>query len=146
MENSGDLSKSVIFPKGNKADERIFTGSVWVKMLVTDKEFNSPIYNVTFEPGARTYWHSHPGGQILLITGGEGYYQEAGRAARLLHPGDVVTIPPNVKHWHGATKSSWFVHVGITTNPQTGDAEWSEELSEEEYDELSSKSEGIKSR
>jgi quercetin dioxygenase-like cupin family protein len=136
MENLDDLSQSVIFPKGKKADSRIFTGSVWVEMLVTDKEFNCPVYNVTFEPSARTYWHSHPGGQILLITGGEGYYQENGKPVRFLSSGSVVKISPNVKHWHGARKSSWFVHIGISTNPQAGDAKWFEEVSEEEYDRL----------
>jgi quercetin dioxygenase-like cupin family protein len=134
MENN--LSESVIFPKGNKTDGKIFTGNVWVKMLVTEKEYNCSVYNVTFEPGARTHWHSHPGGQILLVTGGKGYSQEEGKPARPLHPGDVVTIPQNVKHWHGATKNSWFVHVGITANPQAGDAEWFEEVNEREYNEL----------
>jgi quercetin dioxygenase-like cupin family protein len=134
--NSKDLSESVIFPKGQKAPNAVFTGSVWVAMLVTDKEYNCPVYNVTFEPSGRTFWHSHPGGQILLVTGGEGYYQEDGKPARPLSPGDVVTIPPNVKHWHGARKSSWFVHIGMSTNPQTGDAEWLGEVSEEQYDNL----------
>lgn len=134
--DSTDLSNSVIFPKGKRADNRVFTGAVWVEMLVTDKEYSCPVYNVTFEPSARTYWHSHPGGQILLITGGEGYYQEAGKPARPLSSGDVVKIPPGVKHWHGARKGSWFVHVGMSTNPQAGDAEWLGEVSEEEYDNL----------
>jgi quercetin dioxygenase-like cupin family protein len=134
MENN--LSESVIFPRGNKADDRIFTGNVWIKMLVTEKEYNCSVYNVTFEPGARTYWHSHPGGQILLITGGKGYAQEEGKPARLLRPGDVVTIPQNVKHWHGATKNSCFVHIGISTNPQVGDAKWFEEVNEQEYNKL----------
>lgn len=133
---NNNLSESVIFPKGIKADGRIFTGNVWVKMLVTDKEYNCQVYNVTFEPGARTYWHSHPGGQILLVTGGEGYFQEEGKPARLLRPGDVVKIPKNVKHWHGAAKDSWFVHIGITANPQAGDAKWFEEVNEQEYNKL----------
>lgn len=131
-----DLSQSVIFPKGSKADGRVFTGNAWVEMLVTDKEFNCPVYNVTFEPGARNYWHSHPGGQILLVTGGEGYYQEEGKPARLLCPGAVVKIGQNVKHWHGATKNSWFVHLGITTNPQAWAVEWFEEVNEQEYNKL----------
>ena len=134
--NSNNLSESVIFPKGNKADGRIFTGNVWVKMLVTDTKYNCSVYNVTFEPGARTYWHSHPGGQILLVTGGKGYYQEEGKPARLLQTGDVVTIPQNAKHWHGAAKNSCFVHVGISTNLKAGDAEWFEAVNEQEYNEL----------
>ena len=133
------LSQSVIFPKGNKADSRIFTGDVWVKMLVTEKEYNCSVYNLTFEPGARTYWHSHPGGQILLVTGGKGYSQEEGKTAQPLKKGDVVKIPPNVKHWHGAMSDSWFVHLGITTNPQARDAEWFEEVNEQEYNKLENK-------
>ena len=133
------LSQSVIFPKGNKADSGIFTGYVWVKMLVTEKEYNCSVYNLTFEPGARTYWHSHPGGQILLVTAGKGYSQEEGKPARFLRPGDVVTIPQNVKHWHGAAKNSWFVHIGISTNPQAGDAKWFEEVNEQEYNKLENK-------
>ncbi|MFX0010764.1 MAG: cupin domain-containing protein, partial [Candidatus Hermodarchaeota archaeon] len=86
-----------------------------------------------FEPEARTKWHSHPGGQILLVTGGKGYYQAEGNPPQSLQKGDVVKIPPNVKHWHGASKNSWFVHVGITTNPKLGNAEWLGPVTEEEY-------------
>ena len=131
--NTNNLSNSVIFPKGNKVENDNFTGTVWVKMLVTDEKYNCPVYNVTFEPEARTRWHSHPGGQILLITGGEGYYQEKGKSAQLLHEGDIVKIPPNVKHWHGAAKNSWFVHIGITANPDSGDAQWFEFVTDEQY-------------
>jgi quercetin dioxygenase-like cupin family protein len=138
MENN-NLSESIIFAKGNKVEgplAKYFLGDAWVEMLVTDEAFNCPVYNVTFAPGARNNWHKHPGGQILLVTGGKGYYQEESKPARLLKAGDVVKIPPNIKHWHGATADSWFVHLGITTNPQSGDAEWLEEVSDEEYDKL----------
>lgn len=136
MENSDDLSQSAIFPKGDKVEggmKNYFTGSAWLKMLSSNKFFNCPVYNVTFEPGARNNWHKHPGGQVLLVTGGKGYYQEEGKPARLLKAGDVVEIPPNVKHWHGATADSWFVHIGITVNPEAGDAEWLEPVTDEEY-------------
>ena len=131
--NSTDLNNSVIFPKGEKATTDYFTGNVWFQMLVTEDGFNCNVYNVTFESGARTKWHSHPGGQILLVTGGSGYFQEAGKSAQLLHEGDVVKIPPNVKHWHGASQNSWFVHVGISTNPKLGDAKWFGPVTDEEY-------------
>jgi quercetin dioxygenase-like cupin family protein len=134
-----NLSESIIFPKGHKVDgplKNYFIGDAWIEMLVADEEYNCPVYNVTFEPRARNNWHKHPGGQILLVTGGRGYYQEEGNPARLLKAGDVVKIPPNVKHWHGAGKDSWFVHLGITANPQAGDAEWLEEVSDEEYGKL----------
>ncbi|ALR30373.1 hypothetical protein ATE47_07485 [Chryseobacterium sp. IHB B 17019] len=65
--------------------------------------------NVTFEPGARTKWHLHPGGQIILVTGGVGYYQEKGQPKKILHKGDVIKCPPHVEHWHGASKDSYFV-------------------------------------
>jgi quercetin dioxygenase-like cupin family protein len=138
MEES-NLKDILIFPKGRKVEgpmSNVFTGDAWIEMLVTDPEFNCPVYNVTFEPKARNNWHKHPGGQILLVTGGKGYYQEEGKPARLLKAGDVVKISPNVKHWHGATADSWFVHLGITTNPNAGDAEWLEEVSNGEYDKL----------
>jgi quercetin dioxygenase-like cupin family protein len=136
MQKIKDLSNSLIFPKGEKAPNDYFMGNVWVKMLVTEDSFNCPVYNVTFEPKARTHWHSHPGGQILLVTGGKGFYQEEGKEEQSLQEGDVVKIPPNVKHWHGASKDNWFVHVGITTNPNIGNVEWIGAVSDEEYDKL----------
>ena len=88
-------------------------------MLVSnDSSFNCPIGNVTFEPGARNNWHKHPGGQILLVTGGKGYFQEEGKPVQVIQEGDVVKIHLNVKHWHGDTSDSWFVHIAISTNPQ----------------------------
>ncbi|MFX1280466.1 MAG: cupin domain-containing protein [Promethearchaeota archaeon] len=133
MQKKNDLENSVIFPKGEKATSDYFTGNVWVQMLVTEEIFNCQVYNVTFEPEARTKWHSHPGGQILLVTGGKGHYQAEEKPAQSLQVGDVVKIPPNVKHWHGASKESWFVHVGITANPTLGRAEWFGPVTEEEY-------------
>jgi quercetin dioxygenase-like cupin family protein len=93
----------------------------------------SSVSNVTFEPGCRNNWHIHHNGyQILLVTSGEGWYQEAGKPAQLLHPGDVVTIHPGVKHWHGATKDSWFAHIAITK----GTSEWLEPVDDEAYAKL----------
>ncbi|MEA4846055.1 MAG: cupin domain-containing protein [Clostridiaceae bacterium] len=128
-----NLSESVIFPKGEKITNTYFIGDTWLQMLVSDNIFNCPIGNVTFAPGARNNWHRHPGGQILLVTGGRGYYQEEGKPAQVLRAGDVVRIPPDVKHWHGAAPDSWFVHLAISTNPQKGGAKWLEPVTEEEY-------------
>ena len=137
MDNLKDLRNSVIFPKGEKIENNYFIGATWLDMLVDeDTTYNCPIGNVTFEPGARNNWHKHPGGQILLVTGGKGYYQEEGKHVQLLKEGDVVKIPPNVKHWHGATKDSWFVHLAISTNPELGGAEWLEAVTNEEYEKL----------
>ena len=135
-----DITNSVIFPKGDKFPpnyRKNFAGQAWVKNLVPKEgEWNCAIGNVTFEPGCRNNWHKHPGGQILLITGGRGWYQESGKEARELYPGDVVKIPANVKHWHGAAKDSWFVHIYIATNVYQGPTEWLEPVSLEDYNKL----------
>lgn len=140
MNDSNDLSGSAIFPKGEELPDFLskhFTGKVWVSMLVgRDNEFNCPIGNVTFEPGCINNWHKHAGGQILLVTGGRGYYQEEGKPARELKAGDVVTISPNVKHWHGAAHDSWFVHLSVETNATAGSAEWMEAVDYKEYKKL----------
>lgn len=96
------------------------------------------IANVTFEPGCRNNWHTHHGtGQYLLVTDGRGWYQEWGKPARELRPGDVVAIPAEVKHWHGAAKDSWFCHVALSAACVEGASnEWLEPVTDEEYDKL----------
>nr|WP_052446781.1 cupin domain-containing protein [Candidatus Soleaferrea massiliensis] len=114
-----------------------FNGTAWLHMLVEPGEpANCPIGNVTFEPGCRNSWHKHPGGQILLVTAGRGYYQEWNREARELHPGDVVVIPAGIRHWHGAAPDSWFTHLSIETNAQMGPVQWLEPVAEEVYAKL----------
>lgn len=113
---------------------KFFTGQTYLNMISTnDDTFNAPIGNVTFEPGARTNWHKHTGGQILLVTGGEGRYQERGKPVQILHKGDVVRIAPNVEHWHGAAPDSWFVHISVETNVPNNKAEWLEPVTDAEY-------------
>ena len=135
-----DLSDSLIFNKGGEMPEpynQYFAGQAYLQMLVAgDAEFNCPIGNVTFEPGCHNNWHRHPGGQILLVTGGRGWYQEDGKEARELRCGDVVKVLANVKHWHGAAKDSWFVHLSVETNSLAGPAEWLEPVKEEYYNKL----------
>ncbi len=127
-------NQNVIFPKGDKAPADYFTGITWVKMLVSaDDTFNTSIGNVTFEPGARNNWHTHPGGQILIATDGIGYYQEKGKPIQLFHKGDVIKILPGVVHWHGATPNSEFTHLAINTNTQNGIVEWLQKVTDEEY-------------
>ena len=95
------------------------------------------VANVTFEPACRNNWHiHHKGGQILLCTDGEGWYQEFGEKARKLRPGDVVYIAPEVKYWHGASKDFWFTHVSIEVPAENSSNEWLEEVSDEEYNKL----------
>jgi len=131
-----DADNGGIFPRGNlnEAYARYFTGTSYLNMLSTERVF---IGNVTFEPGCRNFWHiHHKGGQILLVTAGRGWYQEWGRPARELRSGDVVNIPPETKHWHGAAKDSWFAHVAVEVPAEGGSNEWLEPVSEEEYKRL----------
>lgn len=122
------------FPKGKKIDSPNFTGAVWVHMMgANDTTLHVRFGNVTFEPKARTNWHSHPGGQILFITNGKGYYQAKGEPARALSAGDVVEIPRNVVHWHGAAPDREFVHIAISLNQDEGGAAWLGPVTDEEY-------------
>jgi quercetin dioxygenase-like cupin family protein len=123
-----------IFPRGEKASADYFTGTAWVNILVPqDETGNYAIANVVFEPGCRNNWYKHPAGQILLVTGGKGYYQEKGKTARLLAKGDVVVIPSNTEHWHGAAYDSPFTHIVVTNNTKHGAVEWFAPVTDEEY-------------
>lgn len=122
-----------VFPVGdkNEAFAKYFVGQSYLNMLSTK---GVAIGNVTFEPGCRNNWHiHHKGGQILLVTGGRGYYQAWGEQAQELHPGDVVHIPPEVKHWHGAAPDSWFAHLAVAIPADGASSEWLEAVSDEEY-------------
>lgn len=115
----------------NDAYKDYFIGQSYLKRLVKEP---ISIANVTFEPHCRNNWHiHHKGGQILLVTGGEGWFQEWGRLPQKLHPGDVVNIAPEVKHWHGAAKDSWFSHLSIEVPAKGSSNEWLEPVSDEEY-------------
>lgn len=125
-----------VFPMGekNKAFAQYFVGQSYLNMLSTERV---TIGNVTFEPGCRNNWHiHHKGGQILFCTAGRGYYQEWGKEAQELHPGDVVNIPPEVKHWHGAAKDSWFAHLAVEVPAEGASNEWLEVVNEEDYEKL----------
>lgn len=123
------------FPTGveNTAYAEYFTGKSWLAPLTSNKDLNVPIANVTFEPGCRNNWHKHTGGQLLIVVGGEGLYQERGKAARRIKTGDIVEIAPNVEHWHGATTDQWFSHLAIGCNPKTNENIWQEVVSEDDY-------------
>ena len=130
---------SSVFPRGeeNTAYARYFIGKSWLCPLSREQV---GISNVTFEPGCRNNWHIHHaskgGGQILLCTGGRGWYQEWGKPARALKAGDVVNIPPEVKHWHGAAKDSWFAHLAVEVPGEDGSNEWLEPVDDEYYNAL----------
>lgn len=118
----------------NEAYAQYFVGQSYLNMLTTAGVVTA---NVTFEPACRNNWHiHHKGGQILLVTAGRGYYQEWGKEARELHPGDVVNIPPEVKHWHGAAHDSWFAHIAIEVPAEGAKNEWCEPVSNEDYNKL----------
>ena len=114
-----------------------FVGQSYLKMLCTE---GVGIGNVTFEPGCRNNWHIHHakkgGGQILLCTAGKGWYQEWGKPAQQLHPGDVVKIPAGVKHWHGAKKDSWFAHIAVEVPGEETSNEWLEPVDDQSYNAL----------
>ncbi|WP_442591788.1 cupin domain-containing protein [Pedobacter sp. AW31-3R] len=122
-----------IFPKGNPVTGDNFHGKVWLQPLVQSDSLNqADLGCVTFAPGARTRWHSHPAGQILMVIGGTGYYQEKGSAKKILHKGDAIKCPPDILHWHGASADDEFLQVAVTGR-QNGPTVWAEKVTEEEY-------------
>lgn len=139
MNEKNEFTEKLIFPMGgeNTAYADYFVGKSYLDMLSTQQVV---IGNVTFEPGCRNNWHIHHakkgGGQILLVTAGRGYYQEWGKEPRELHPGDVVNIPPEVKHWHGAAPDCWFSHIAIEVPGEETSNQWCEPVTDEEYDKL----------
>ncbi len=131
--NNSKMKTTEIFPKREKQTAN-FTGDAWVEMLSNDVAiFDAMVYNVTFAPGSRNNWHSHPGGQILLCTSGEGFFQEKGISKRLLKAGDVVEIKPDIVHWHGATPNKEFVHIGISNQLSKGAPTWLGPVTDQEY-------------
>ena len=131
--------KEMVFPIGapNDAFAQYFVGQSYLQPLSTSQV---GVYNVTFEPGCRNNWHIHHaskgGGQILICVAGRGYYQEWGQEARELHPEDVVNIPPEVKHWHGAAPDSWFSHLALEVPGENCSNEWLEAVTDEAYNHL----------
>lgn len=138
---SDALNHGGIFGMGefNEAFSSYFSGKSYLKTLTKEGDY-LPIHNVTFEPGCRNNWHIHQatsgGGQVLICVEGEGWYQEEGKPAQKLQVGDIVEIPANVKHWHGATKDSWFSHVAFSMPGENTANEWLEPVSEEDYQQL----------
>ena len=122
-----------LFPKGERITGDNFTGTAWLNNLVQADSINqNAVGSVTFEPGARTKWHVHPAGQIILALDGKGYYQEKGKAMQILKKGDVIKCPAGIPHWHGASADTGFVQVAVT-NRENGPTVWLEAVSEREY-------------
>ena len=134
-----DKKELSVFPTGNTNDAfaEYFIGQSYLNMLSTEQVV---VGNVTFEPRCRNNWHIHHadkgGGQMLMVTAGEGWYQEWEKQAIRLKPGDVINIPTNVKHWHGASADSWFQHLVIEVPGENCKTEWCEPVSDIEYDKL----------
>lgn len=131
-----DSKFQTVFPLGPvNPYGKFFTGTTYLTMLSdNDSVFNAPIGSVTFQPGARTHWHVHSGGQILLITAGSGIYQQEGNAAQHFKAGDVIRIPPNVKHWHGALAHEPMEHISIETNAPVNKVTWLDPVTDEQYE------------
>ena len=136
------FDKANMFGQGNPNDgfAQYFVGNSFLNPLTDFKSGQFPLFNVTFEPGCHNNWHIHHadkgGGQILICTAGEGWYQEEGKSAQELKEGTVIVIPPNVKHWHGAKKDSWFSHISLEVPGENTSNEWLETISDEEYNAL----------
>jgi 4-carboxymuconolactone decarboxylase len=138
VSDKNKFQNEIIFPIGEPNPYGdYFVGQSYLAPVSTEQ---IPIYNVTFEPACRNNWHIHHaksgGGQMLICVGGRGWYQEYGKEARELNPGDIVNIPAEVKHWHGAAKDSWFAHLAVEIQGEDGSTEWCETVSDEDYNKL----------
>lgn len=129
-------NQTAIFPEGQPGSSDYFTGTVNVKeLLSTDSINNFSVGNVVFEPGARANWHTHPRGQVLIVTEGNGFNQEKGKPAQPIKKGDVINIPPNVLHWHGASADSKMVHIAISNYKDGKNVIWGDPVTDAEYQE-----------
>ena len=123
-----------IFPKTELGSTDFFRGNAYPTTLVeSDSVYNTLVGNVYFEPGARSNWHSHPAGQILIITDGIGYHQIEGKPIERIKKGSVVKCPPNVRHWHGASPDVGLQQLYIIPNTEKGIVEWKEAVTDEQY-------------
>ena len=136
------FDKANMFGQGNPNDgfAQYFVGNSFLNPLTDFKNGQFLLCNVTFEPGCHNNWHIHHadkgGGQILICTAGEGWYQEEGKPVQELKEGTVIVIPPNVKHWHGAKKDSWFSHISLEVPGENTSNEWLEPIADKEYEAL----------
>lgn len=141
-QNKDEFEKANMFGTGksNTAFEKYFIGESFLNPMTDFQHGEFPLFNVTFEPGCRNNWHIHHadkgGGQILICTAGEGWYQEEGKEPQELKEGSVIVIPEGVKHWHGAKKDSWFSHISIEVPGENTSTEWLEPVTDEAYNAL----------
>ena len=137
LEKMKDENATPLFPRGEKLPNDWFTGNAFLSPLVAkDKNNEFSAGAVTFETGARTNWHTHPKGQVLIVTEGSGFYQEKGKLAKAINKGDVVNILENVEHWHGATANTSMTHIAITNFKEDVQVTWLQPVSDEEFKEV----------
>lgn len=135
-QTSGRATEGIqtIFPKGQLGSVEYFTGKAYIYGLVSnDITYNTLVGNFYLEPGARSNWHMHPSGQILIVTSGIGYHQIKGQLIEIIRSGDVIKFPPKIVHWHGASKDSSMAHIYIVPNTENGIVAWMEPVSDEAY-------------
>ena len=132
--HQGGAQSVAIFPKGELGPAEYFTGNAWNTGLVAnDSIYNTIVGNVYFEPGARSNWHIHPSGQILVITNGVGFHQIKGHPKHTIRKGDVVKCPPNVEHWHGASPDTGLHQMYILPKTEKGIVQWLQPVTDDEY-------------
>lgn len=140
--DKGQFDGVNVFGQGipNDMFAQYFVGNSYLNPLTDFQNGEFPLFNVTFEPGCRNSWHIHHadkgGGQVLVCTAGEGWYQEEGKEAVELKEGVIIVIPANVKHWHGAKKDSWFSHISIEVPGENTSNEWLEPVDAADYEAL----------
>ena len=133
METAENINEG-IFPKGEPAPADYFTGEVHLQVLAQKTESNDySVVSVTFEPGARSNWHTHPAGQTLIVISGRGLYQERGKPMKTINKGETIICPVNIEHWHGASRDSQMNHIAITNDKGAGGVVWLKPVTDEEY-------------
>jgi len=134
MEATEKRNEGTVFPKGDRAPADYFTGMVYLQMLAQKTGGNDyTIGSVTFEPGARSNWHTHPAGQTLIVIDGKGLYQEKGKLIKTINKGETIVCDPDVEHWHGASPESQMTHIAITNDKGNGNVVWLQPVTDEEY-------------
>lgn len=130
-------NNEALFPKGNKLPNDWFTGDAYLlPLVIQDKNNEFSAGSVSFELSARTNWHTHPKGQVLIVTEGSGFYQEKGKTAQVINKGDVINIPENVEHWHGASGNNKMTHIAITNFKENVQVTWLGPVTDIEFNEV----------
>ncbi|MBK8292677.1 MAG: cupin domain-containing protein [Flammeovirgaceae bacterium] len=134
QQSASDLSEETIFPKGELGPATNFTGNAYnFGLVANDSIYNTLVGNVYFEKSARSNWHTHPSGQILIVLDGEGYHQLEGQPRQTMKKGEVIKVPANTRHWHGATENTALTQMYILPKTENGFVTWMEPVTDEQY-------------